>query len=212
MKAQTRAEKHAATTRALLDGAAQTFAERGFESATMDEIAERVGLSKGALYYRFANKQDLFLALLDQRCQMYVEELTATVAHGPSPVTDPAEAAMRFVRMLRDDAWPRLFIEFVSYANRDPRHRRRLRRRMADLRAAITAGIERATEAAQVPLPLAPERLAMGVVALSTGWAVEHLADPRGMPDELYGELLELMVLGVGARAQRERSTGARRT
>src|SRR5213076_3128448 len=80
-----RAAKNAATTAALLGAAAETFAERGFEAARMDEIAERVGLSKGALYYRYKSKEDLFLALLDERCEAYTRQLDEVFAGGISP-------------------------------------------------------------------------------------------------------------------------------
>src|SRR5437588_172704 len=75
-----RAVKNAATAAALLDAAAETFAQRGFEAATMDEIAERVGLTKGALYYRYKSKEDLFIALLDERCRAYIRQLDEAFA------------------------------------------------------------------------------------------------------------------------------------
>src|SRR3954470_2792170 len=78
----TRAENNAARTSALLAAAAETFAARGYEAATMDEIAERVGLSKGALYYRYKTKEDLFLALVDERCAAYVAQLDGAASPG----------------------------------------------------------------------------------------------------------------------------------
>jgi AcrR family transcriptional regulator len=48
---------------ALLDAAAETIAERGFEAATMTEIAERAGASIGAVYQYFPNKSALVFAL-----------------------------------------------------------------------------------------------------------------------------------------------------
>src|SRR3954470_11265903 len=91
----TRAEKHAATTSALLAAAAETFAERGFEAATMEQIADRVGLSKGALYYRYKTKEDLFLALLDERCARYVAELERTPTVGWGAFADQFRAVVR---------------------------------------------------------------------------------------------------------------------
>src|SRR3954462_8621721 len=99
---KTRAEKNAATTAALLGAAAETFAERGFEAATMDEIAERVGLSKGALYYRYRTKEDLFLALLDQRCAAYLEHLTGPVPAEISAAESWAAMAQHFTEIVRE--------------------------------------------------------------------------------------------------------------
>src|SRR3954466_13754329 len=92
-----RAEKNAATTAALLGAAAETFAARGYEAATMDEIAERVGFSKGALYYRYKTKEDLFLALLDERCAAYVAQLdgAASPGAGSNVLSEQFLAALR---------------------------------------------------------------------------------------------------------------------
>src|SRR2546429_5041152 len=52
---------------ALLEAALQVFAERGYRDASVDEVAERAGYSKGALYWHFSSKDDLFFALVDER-------------------------------------------------------------------------------------------------------------------------------------------------
>src|SRR4051794_22957237 len=111
----TRAQKNAATTEALLTAAAQAFAERGYEATTMEQIAERVGLSKGALYYRYRSKEDLFLALLDERCAAYIAQLEQTPAAGWGAFAE------QFLAIVREGTWPRLFFEFVAYASRRPR-------------------------------------------------------------------------------------------
>ena len=58
----------------LLQAAAQVFAERGFHAATLDEVAAAAGFTKGAVYSNFKNKEDLFLALLEDA---YAREMTA---------------------------------------------------------------------------------------------------------------------------------------
>ena len=50
---------------AILDAAAEEFAERGFAHASYNRIIERAGISKGAMYYYFADKDDLFQTVLD---------------------------------------------------------------------------------------------------------------------------------------------------
>ncbi len=54
-------------TRALLvDAALRVFAEHGYEEATVEDIAAAAGYSKGAYYFHFASKEDIFLELLEQ--------------------------------------------------------------------------------------------------------------------------------------------------
>lgn len=57
----------------LLDVALEVFVEQGYHSASMDEIAERAGVSKPVLYQHFPSKLDLYLALLDLSCDRLVQ-------------------------------------------------------------------------------------------------------------------------------------------
>jgi AcrR family transcriptional regulator len=51
---------------AILLAARQEFAQRGYAGTRLDDVADRVGISKAALYLQFADKQALFLAMIDQ--------------------------------------------------------------------------------------------------------------------------------------------------
>ncbi|AJF67958.1 ScbR family autoregulator-binding transcription factor [Streptomyces vietnamensis] len=62
MAQQARAIK---TRQAILQSAAAVFAERGYERTTIGEILVRAGVTKGALYFHFASKEDLALGVLD---------------------------------------------------------------------------------------------------------------------------------------------------
>ena len=55
------------TIRRLVEAAATVIAEKGFQRATLDEIAERAGMTKGAIYSNFAGKAELLLAAMMAR-------------------------------------------------------------------------------------------------------------------------------------------------
>jgi AcrR family transcriptional regulator len=57
------------TRRHLLEAAAIVFAQKGFHAATLDEAAAAAGFTKGAVYSNFKSKDDLFLALFDDRIE-----------------------------------------------------------------------------------------------------------------------------------------------
>ena len=64
---RTRREEYSeATKRALLDAATSLFATRGFRETSLDEVAERCRVTKGAVYHHFQSKQALFEAVLDE--------------------------------------------------------------------------------------------------------------------------------------------------
>lgn len=61
-------EKHKEQRRqAILNAAEQVFLGKGYQLATVDDIAVRCGLSVGALYRYFASKSDIMLTLMDER-------------------------------------------------------------------------------------------------------------------------------------------------
>ncbi|MGW0634979.1 TetR family transcriptional regulator [Nocardia salmonicida] len=60
MSRLTRAESMQRTRAALLRVAEEVFADKGFADATLDDIADRAGLSRGVVYANFANRTELF--------------------------------------------------------------------------------------------------------------------------------------------------------
>lgn len=79
----------AAETRAqLLDAAAQVFAAKGYDGASISAITRAAGLSSGAIYAHYASKADLFLAVLETYCRGQYRQLIGT-----APVRDVVEFA-----------------------------------------------------------------------------------------------------------------------
>lgn len=64
-----------AKRRQILDGARAVFLEKGFDAASMGEIARAAGVSKGTLYVYFESKEDLFGALVKRQCGLTAERL-----------------------------------------------------------------------------------------------------------------------------------------
>lgn len=70
---------------AILAAAAEEFARAGLEGASYNRIIARAGASKGAMYYYFDNKEDLFLTVVAD-----LAERAVAAIGGPGPFTDPA--------------------------------------------------------------------------------------------------------------------------
>ena len=76
----TRERRLEHTRSLLLDAAEDVFAEKGFAPATLDDIAQAAGYTKGAIYKHFATKEDLFLAVSDRYWRRYFDNF-AEVCH-----------------------------------------------------------------------------------------------------------------------------------
>lgn len=77
----------------LLDVAGAVFAESGYHSAAMDDIADAAGVSKPVLYQHFPSKLDLYLALVDRACEDIVD-LVRTAIATPASNSERVRAAM----------------------------------------------------------------------------------------------------------------------
>ena len=83
--ARTRSRDYDAVKRAILARAAACFAERGFMGASIGDLAEACGVSRGALYHYFETKQEILFAILDAHVGELLAVLEATVAQGGEP-------------------------------------------------------------------------------------------------------------------------------
>ncbi len=69
--------KRARTRKRLIEAAAAVIAEKGFDRASLEDIAELAGMTRGAVYGNFKNKEDLFLALIEAHWEPIVPPLKA---------------------------------------------------------------------------------------------------------------------------------------
>lgn len=82
----TRQERSLATRAAIIEGAAADFDERGYVGASMDGIAERIGMTKGALYFHFTSKADMAGAVVAEQHAISRRYGEAAVARGTTPL------------------------------------------------------------------------------------------------------------------------------
>jgi AcrR family transcriptional regulator len=204
-----RDEQRALTRRRLLDGAEAVFAGGGFHGASVEEVAREAGATTGALYSNFAGKEDLFLALFEERIAADVSDYSQIVAEGTTVGEQARGAADRWMAILRErPAYSPLLIEFWAYAIREPRLRDRLAERFAALRSASARlALEGAERQGYSPGAEAGELVGLLINALGNGLALEKLADPDAVPDSLYGDMLVLIFQALEALARESPST-----
>jgi AcrR family transcriptional regulator len=193
-----RAEQQAQTRARLIQAAARVFARRGFQSASVQEIAEEAGYSHGAVYSNFDGKADLFLAVFEDYMAQRVRELAETQVGLPEDA--PLEVRARVLadqwmdRLARDRDSFVLHIEFLAHAGRDLELARRFGSRSAAMREALSRYIADYQQEAAAELPLPPEDLALVLRALGIGLAIESLVSPEAVRHDVYGDFVELLV------------------
>jgi AcrR family transcriptional regulator len=85
---RTQAERTEATTAALVEAARELFARDGYDAISLDAVAARAGVTKGAVYHHFAGKRQLFEAVFSRE----IEHVTAPLVAAYSRKKDPWDA------------------------------------------------------------------------------------------------------------------------
>jgi len=104
----------------ILESAAKIFAQKGYTPASLDEVASHAGLTKGAIYWHFKSKGDLFYALLDSRFKRdtaSIPEELASAEFSTNPRLGLIKILHRLLQNLEQEPeWPLLYIEFMGQA------------------------------------------------------------------------------------------------
>jgi AcrR family transcriptional regulator len=189
----SRQERRAQTRAALLDAAERLWAERGIRGASLDEIAARAGLTKGAVYSNFASKSDLVLALLERYTQAEpgLGALSDLGDSDRAPDERCADAGRHYAERLSDEETRMralLLVELWLFGMRDFSAGWRIadwyHARREELAADLTAGSSE----------MSPEDRASLAMAIEFGLALQHLLDPERVPAELYGSGVGLLM------------------
>ncbi|MDQ1377917.1 MAG: hypothetical protein QOE15_2090 [Acidimicrobiaceae bacterium] len=195
----TRQESRERTRARLLKASAAVFAERGFYGASVEEIAERAGFSKGAFYSNFESKDDLFLALLDESIDADIRALQVLAEDSSVP------AFLEFVttRASRRGAygaqWPLLSAEFWLHAVRNPELAHKLAARQQAGRAALARVIEGLCAQMGHGIPERAEDLASVILAVDDGLVLQETLNPNAVPGDLRLRALLLFVQAISA-------------
>ncbi len=187
----------------MLEAAASEFAERGYGGASLQSIAKRAVLTRGAIYWNFQDKQDLFLTLIDERIDRPARALMKLTETAPADAATAAAVSAGLARLISEQA-PLILLLFEHWAAaaRDPRLRPAFNARQRNLRDLLARALQARHDTTGVPLTYPADRLAEAVLALAYGTAMSKLVDPDSTPDELPGEILDLLYDGLVHRAQ----------
>ena len=195
---RTQEERTAQTREALLVAARAVFGREGFAGARLDDIAAEAGVTKGALYHHFDGKEDLFLELLEERCQARQEDIREVFKGDEDLLSQARTAASHQEQAVRENAeWNRLFFEFAAYAARDPRFAKEFEKRVGQMRATLSEIVKDRVEALGLELPLTAEEIALAINAIGNGLSLERMARPSAVPDELLPTVLNTFFMGL---------------
>ncbi len=179
----------------LLAAARRVFLARGYHGATLEQIADDAGFSKGVVYSQFRSKADLFLALLDERIaerardNVRVVTALAQDVGGWRGVVAMIEHAARIARA--EPQWGLLVIEFRVHAARDSALNERYAAAHERTIEGVADVVRRLYEVVTEEPPGPVRQVAEFVLAVGAGAELEQAVNGDGLPGALLERLLE---------------------
>ena len=198
--ALTRREKQQRTRKSLLKAAAQLFCKRGLEGASIDEVAQAAGYTKGAFYANFKSKEELFLVMLDERFATELERLDQALAGRQEPGEEARAAAADFIHFAGDEDWPKLYFQFVAHAARDEDFRQELATRHRAMRGRLAEILKRWKEGSGKVPPIPVEQLTAMMSFMADGFLVDRIVEPD-LSEDLYTTMMAVFLRGLKALA-----------
>jgi AcrR family transcriptional regulator len=182
----------------ILDVAGQVFARAGYESAPMDEIADRAGVSKPMLYTYFGSKEGLYLAYIERAGSELLERLVGARPVDGSPASMLRARITEFLTFVEEhrDGWLVLFRELGStrpFAERVAA----LRERIA---GAIGTMVQESTGTCSGHAPPAADAIAHALVGAGeslANWWLDHPEVSREQVAAWYFGVVQAVVSGA---------------
>lgn len=180
-KGRPKGDKRARTKEKLLDAARDLIREQGFERTTLRDIAERAGMTSGAIYGNFENRDDLFMALAERQWGV------------PEPVFEPGGSFTDLMRALAEATIASIperriaavgALTFRSYALQREEIRTRLRDTLAKGYEDGAAWLRTAIREDELPMP--PETLVLVINALIEGLLFQHFLTPELIGEDVF--------------------------
>ena len=180
-RGQPKGDKRARTRAKLLEAARELTREKGYERTTMEDVARRAGMTSGAIYGNFKNRDELFIAL----GQTYWAPIRPVIRPGSSfaeKMRAFAEATIAAIPERRVAAVGRL--TGMAYALSHEELRARVHEATATSYDWGAAWLRDAAEAGELPMP--PDILVAVIHAVTEGLLFQRFLTPELVPDEAF--------------------------
>lgn len=192
-----------ATRTQLLDTAEVVFREKGVSRTTLADIASAAGVTRGAIYWHFENKADLFVAMCD-RATLPLETLFASVAdlELSDPLAKLREGCIDVLRQAEQDQRCRRVFEILNFKcefvdDLAPTMLRRKECRQG-AKAIIESNLKLAIERGQIPPDTQVRRAAIGLFSYIDGLIINWSMEPDSYSlAEQAGALIDIYLDGL---------------
>jgi len=192
----TRGERKQQTRVHLIETAREVFLHRGFHDASLDEIADKAGFTKGAIYSNFDGKDGLFLEVLDVQIERrWQTDMRAALAAGNLDAAFRAVARNLIEAARESPRWMPVLMEFWTHASGNPGLRAKVSERHERNLDWVAQIITDLGERHGVEFRIPTREVGRGATGLARGMALERLLGSDGAPATDFEEMFVSFVL-----------------
>ena len=157
----------------IIQAAIESFSQTGYDRTKMEDIAKRLGLSKGTIYLYFEGKEDLFIAICEHNIQRSDREDAGFFVRKENVASD-AEQIYDNIR-LREQGNDRVLLEMVAESARNPKLRKSMYELHTKVQDHVMHNIRAKIEEGFLKKDVDATSLSIALVALYDGLAVNRM-------------------------------------
>ena len=185
--------------RQILAAATDVFSRKGYAGTTLDDITAAANLSKGAIYWYFDSKAELFNTILGERSSVFLELLEQAAQAAPSPLAALEQMWLRWMEALETDASYQAYVRLahlrIEVADEPPESMDARRAEERRTQALVIQRLMAAMARGELPATLDVQAAALTFVAAGTGltraWLlVPDTFSPRALAPRIWTMLL----------------------
>ena len=201
-------DEAAETRNAIIDAAERVFSERGVSHTSLEDIAKAAGVTRGAIYWHFRNKSELFTAMVN-RVSLPIEEMAGRFSEDDArdPLELLKETAVHALKRTATDPQCQRVFDIVTHKCEYVEDMAGVKARLSTIKSGCVActekGIRNAIRRGQLPKMLDARLAAVGLDALVFGLISNWLADRNYVKLERDAEaLIDRYLSGLGAQSK----------
>jgi TetR/AcrR family acrAB operon transcriptional repressor len=199
-------EDTAATRKAILEAALAVFSRQGYAAARLEDIANEAGVTRGAIYWHFASKADLYNTLVGEVSARGDVVINEAVAQGGTFIERCRRIMIRLLEYLEEDEAYRSVMELTLFKTEfTPELEAGIRMKAEGMKAAettLTHFIKGGIDSGQVRADLDPVIGARALLAYLNGITITWMLDQKAYSLRASAPaLVDVYIMGIAAKA-----------
>lgn len=205
-----RTKAEAAATRAtILDAAMQLFSQQGVAATTLDDIARAAGVTRGAIYWHFAGKEELYYTLVQERFSRAFAHLDKLMQQPGAPLQRLRRLLIWQLAFVEENAEYRAVLELTLFKTAAPEMAEGMvhkAKSLEQMRRQLEMLIQEAIDAGELDADVDAGTAALMALGMTTGVTSLWLLDPQAFSIKAEAEALVTLFLQGLNRQQLARS------